>query len=246
MKMNKILLILFIAATISGCHQTSKSDEAEKNGPVMDTNPEPDQRHNILNTLTDQDQQDLRWLNPPERFTFKEGALEVTVAGKTDFFNNPENGDITASAPLLYREVTGDFVATALVKPSFDTVWNAACLMVHADSSHWIKLAFENSDATGPSIVTVVTNGVSDDANGAILNGQKSVWLRLIRKGDLYALHWSVDGQEFKMARLCRMPPAAAIKVGMEAQSPVGEATSHSFLFFSLENKTVKDLRKGM
>jgi len=235
-----ILLVLF--AALSGC-DTPDAPVSENDPPEM--NIVIDQKNNLLATLSDQDLKGFQWMNPPERFQFSNNTLKVSAGKTTDFFNNPENGDGTATAPLLYREVTGDFVATALVKPAFSAIWNAAALMIHADSTHWIKLAFENSDATGPSIVTVVTNGVSDDANGVILNDQEAVWLRLIRKGNIFALHWSADGKNFKMARLSLLPPAETVKVGMEAQCPVGEGATHAFLYFSLENKTVEDLRKG-
>ena len=117
--------------------------------------------------------------------------------------------------------------------------------MVYRDSSTWAKLAFEHSDATGPSIVMVVTKEVSDDANGPILNEESSIWLRLIRKGDLYAMHWSKNGRDFKMARLFALPTQGAVKVGIAAQCPAGEAARHSFLYLSIDHRTVGDLRKG-
>lgn len=185
------------------------------------------------------------WLNPPSDFGLSDGLLRITAPSKCDFFINPVDGSVVANAPLYYRDVQGDFVVTALVRPDFSSVWNAAALVVHADSTHWIKLAFENSDATGKSIVTVITRGNSDDANGAVLSDQEQVWLRIIRKGDVYALHWSADGQDYHMARLSALHPAKTVKIGMEVQCPVGPAAQHEFLYFSLEQRTVEDLRKG-
>jgi regulation of enolase protein 1 (concanavalin A-like superfamily) len=117
--------------------------------------------------------------------------------------------------------------------------------MVYIDSTYWAKLAFENSDATGKSIVTVVTKRVSDDANGPILNDETSIWLKLIRKGDIYAMHWSKDGQHFSMARLFTLPHRKAVKVGVAAQCPAGNKATHEILYFSIEPSTVEDLRKG-
>jgi uncharacterized protein len=188
---------------------------------------------------------EFAWMNTPPDFELSDGMLRITAPPKCDFFINPVDGSVVASAPLYYREVHGDFVATALVRPDFSSVWNAAALMVHADSAHWIKLAFEHSDATGKSIVTVITRGNSDDANGAVLNDLERVWLRIIRKGDVYALHWSADGREYKMARLSALHPARTVRIGMEAQCPVGPAAQHTFLHFSIEQRTVQDLRKG-
>jgi regulation of enolase protein 1 (concanavalin A-like superfamily) len=146
----------------------------------------------------------------------------------------------------LFKNVSGDFVATTLAKPDFSDMWNASALMVHIDSINWIKFAFENSDATGKSIVSVVTKGISDDSNGVILNDQNSIWLRIIRKADIYALHWSKDGKDFKMARLSTLPKSDSVKIGMEAQCPIGKPAMHEFLFFSIEERTVENLRTGI
>ena len=56
------------------------------------------------------------------------------------------------------------------------------------------------------------------------------------------SFYWSVDGQDFKMARLSILPDVEMVKIGMEAQCPVGEMATHEFLHFSLERKTVEDL----
>lgn len=188
---------------------------------------------------------DFHWMNTPEHYAFTSEGVFIEASEGTDFFNNPENLERVGSAPFLYSEVSGDFVAIAQVKPNFEATWNACALMVYIDQDNWIKFAFENSDATGPGIVTVVTRGVSDDANGAVLEEHQEVWLKLIRKGNLYAMHWSTDGTHYKMARLSAMPDQMKVKIGMEAQCPSEGPASHAFLFFSLEQKTIGDLRKG-
>jgi regulation of enolase protein 1 (concanavalin A-like superfamily) len=187
----------------------------------------------------------FKWLNEPKNHTVTNGELHIETEGNTDFFIDPENKKATASAPFLYKEIKGDFVATTLVQPDFKDQWNASALFMMIDETYWIKFAFENSDATGKSIVSVVTRLVSDDANGAILNNSDQVWLKMIRKGNLYAMHWSLDGIKYNMCRLAAMPATEKVRIGIEAQSPVGGKAHHKFLFFSLESKTVKDLRKG-
>ena len=185
----------------------------------------------------------MHWMNPPQVYEVEKSVLTITVDKGTDFFNNPEDGTITASAPFLYKEVAGDFVAKALVQPDFSAQWNAVAVMLLIDGQNWIKFAFENSDATGPGIVTVVTKGTSDDANGVILNGEKMIWLALVRKGNIYSMHWSEDGENFKMARLTSMKVQNTVNIGIEAQSPVGELATHRVHHFEIEAKTVEDLR---
>lgn len=188
---------------------------------------------------------EFNWMNPPEHYILSEGILSVTAEKGTDFFINPEDQTSAANAPYFYMEVQGDFVAITKVRPNFGSVWNACALMLHLDDQNWIKFAFENSDATGPSIVSVVTRGVSDDANGPILSEHKTLWLKMIRKGEIYAMHWSTNGKDYRLARLAAMPDHSTAKIGLEAQCPSEGPAQHVFSHFSLEAKTVEDLRKG-
>ena len=90
---------------------------------------------------------------------------------------------------------------------------------------------------------TVVTNGTSDDSNGPIMNGEKQIWLAVARKNNIYSLHWSKDGENYKMARLTSMPITPQVKIGIEAQCPVGEKTKHKIYFFGIEKRSVEDMR---
>jgi len=90
-----------------------------------------------------------------------------------------------------------------------------------------------------------VTDGISDDANGAVLTNEDSIWLRIIKKENVYSLHWSKNGMDFKMARLSAIPVSSTVKVGIEAQCPAGKFAEHTFLYFSIDQRTVVDLRKG-
>ena len=229
--------ILLIFALSAICCKKDGQKVAETSTPLPP--------NNLLTELSSEDPGNLQWINKPESFKLENGSLKAVAEKGTDFFNNPADSTITSTAPLLYTQIKGDFVATALVKPDFSSLWNAVALMVHIDDNNWIKFAFENSDATGPSIVSVVTKEVSDDANGVILKDQDQLWLKLIRKGNAYSMLWSKDGNAFKMARLSTLPYVDSIKIGLEVQSPVGESATHEIKYFGVEQRTVEDLRKG-
>lgn len=185
----------------------------------------------------------MQWMNQPVEFSIEDGVLSVTVGRETDFFNNPEDGSVVATAPFLYQNVSSDFVARALVQPDFSSQWNAVALFMHIDAKNWIKFGFENSDATGPSIVSVVTQETSDDANGVILNDNEKIWLAMVRKNDNYSMHWSADGVTYKMVRLTAMPKMQEVKIGLEIQSPVGEQATHRIHSFEIERRTVENMR---
>ena len=229
-------LIVFIFIQIS-CNDS-------ENQPVI--NAERDHlKNNMLSNITVENLRDFKWLNQPQSFEVENGSLKIVAEKETDFFNNPEDLKKTATAPLLFKEVHGDFIASAWVRPDFTSMWNAVALMVHIDNDNWIKFAFENSDATGKSIVSVVTKNISDDANGVMLNDQDQVWLKIVRKDHIYSMLWSKNGKDFKMARLSTLAKVDTVKIGIEVQSPIGESAIHQIDYFGLEKTTVKDLRKG-
>ena len=241
--MIRISFLLLLGFGMSACQTNSKEEPKETEEPkAMFENLAP----NLLSTLAEKDMSPFKWLNPPTNFTLSEEGLFIEAQKGTDFFCDPVELTVTATAPLLYQPVRGDFVASTLVKPDFSTQWNACALMAYIDSTHWIKFAFERSDATGKSIVSVVSNGVSDDANGVILEDKEQIYLRLIKRGTNYSMLWSTDGMSYKMARLAQLPFSDTIKVGVEAQSPLGPMARHHIMYFSLEKRSVDNLREGI
>ena len=168
----------------------------------------------------------------------------VTAPPKTDYFINPETDEIIANAPFVYQEVCGDFVMQAKVSPHFVSTYDACVLLALDDVKKWAKACFEYTDIGTKAIVTVMTNGKSDDANGVNIE-DNAVWLRLSRKDNIFAVHYSTDGERFLMARLTHIPMSSTIKVGIVAQSPLGEGGEMSFAHFSLVQKTVADIRSG-
>ena len=233
-KLAFLLLLFFLSIGCKKNENISLTEEITKATPKV-----------IITNFSDEKLGELQWLNEPESYRIERGSLKVMTGRETDFFNNPEDGNKTANAPVLYQEISGDFVAKALVRPDFSSQWNAIALMVYIDEDQWIKFAFENSDATGKSIVTVVTKGLSDDANGVVLKDEEAIWLKLIRKENNYSMLWSLDDTEYKMARLTSLKEAEKVKIGVEFQSPVGDSATHQLDFFKVTAKTVSDMRKG-
>lgn len=225
-----ISILTLLSVLAAGCNKTKVQITAK---PQME----------LTGCMSPQLLDKMAWLQQPDTFMLEANSLKVVVAKGTDYFNNPEDSTVVGTAPFLYQAIEGDFVAKALVAPDFTDQWNAVALMVHMDSTNWIKFAFENSDATGPGIVSVVTKGSSDDANGVVLKDTQAVWLAIARKGDNYSMHYAVDGHNYHMARLTSLPAQATVKIGLEAQCPVGDGATHLVHCFELEKRTVADLR---
>lgn len=190
-----------------------------------------------------------KWLNESS-VTAENGEIAIAAPPRTDWFNNPvpENGALpapVADAPVLYTEVSGDFVFRAKVRPNHRYTYDACALMVIRDERMWAKAAFERSDFGTNAVVCVVTNEVSDDANGCNIE-LDSIWLQIVRKGDVFCVHYSLDGERFDMVRLFRLPVGESVKVGLEAQSPAGEGGVRLFEQVTLEKRTVENLRAGI
>lgn len=190
-----------------------------------------------------------KWLNR-SHFVEKNGEIIIYAPEQTDWFNNPipENGaycEPVANAPFFYTEVSGDFVFRAKVCPHFKYTYDACALMVIQDEKLWAKAAFEKSDFGTTAAVCVATNQISDDANGCDI-GQEHVWLQIVRVGDVFCTHYSLDGENYHMVRLFHLPADQCVKVGLEAQSPSGQGGFRYFSDITLEEKTVSDLRAGI
>ncbi len=190
-----------------------------------------------------------KWLNESQMMEIN-GEIAIAAPPQTDWFNNPvpENGTLSepvANAPFYYTEVSGDFVFRAKVRPNHRYTYDACALMVIRDERMWAKAAFEQSDFGTKAAVCVVTNQISDDANGCNID-QDAAWLQIVRKGDIFCVHYSLDGERFDMVRLFYLPVGKSVKVGLEAQSPAGEGGLRLFSDVKLENRTVSNLRAGV
>lgn len=69
------------------------------------------------------------------------------------------------NAPRMLGETDGDFLFSARVAAGFGTDFDAAALLVWFGGDRWAKLCFEFSPQRRPMVVSVVTQGRSDDAN---------------------------------------------------------------------------------
>lgn len=159
-----------------------------------------------------------------------EGALTVVAGGQTDMFVDPAGGEPVVTAPrLLGPAPDGDFRLAARVRATLAHTYDAGVLLVWAGEREWAKLCFELSPQHTPTVVSVVTRGESDDANGFTVEGDE-VWLRVSRLGHAWAFHASVDGSFWHLVRYFRLPGTSGpVEVGFEAQSPTGPGCEVTF-----------------
>lgn len=181
----------------------------------------------------------------------EDGVVVGEAPPRTDLYVNPGGADagdaesLLNAATLLGAPPAGDFQLRARVAVDFAATFDAGVLLLWHDGTHWAKLCFERSPAGEPMVVSVVTVGVSDDANSFVVDG-RSVWLRVSRVGRVYAYHASTDGVDWALVRVFSLGDAVAEhRVGLEVQSPTGEGCTVRFADVAFAAERLDDLRDG-
>jgi uncharacterized protein len=191
--------------------------------------------------------------SPAEAWRIDEptGTVTATAAPHTDIFIDP-GGPATLNAEsmlnaawLLGVPPAGDFQLSTRVTVDFAATYDAGVLLLWGDERRWGKLCFEFSPAGEPMIVSVVTRGVSDDANAFVVPG-RTVWLRMSRVDHAYAYHASTDGKTWRMIRFFSIGDApAGDHIGFEVQSPTGDGCAVTFEDIRFAPDRLTDLRDG-
>ena len=122
--------------------------------------------------------------------------------------------------------------------------FDAAALVLWANADHWAKLCFEHSPQGQAMVVSVVTNGHSDDCNAEVVNGP-FVYLRISRVGPAWAFHSSADGGTWTFVRLFRLTTDEPVHIGFMSQAPLGNHCVSSFEAIKFTLTAPADLRDG-
>ncbi|WP_437971935.1 DUF1349 domain-containing protein [Sorangium sp. So ce260] len=187
----------------------------------------------------------LRWEVPPRSWSAgKASSLTVTAGGKTDLFLDPERTTGVLNAPRLLGTPQGDFLASARVTVGFAAAHDAGVLLLWAHERAWAKLCFELSPERAPTVVSVVTRGLSDVRRSFAVDADH-VWLRVSRLGRMCAFHASTDGTIWHVLRSFSLGSATELAVGFSAQSPAGEGCTAVFDDIRFTPRRFGDLRSG-
>jgi uncharacterized protein len=187
---------------------------------------------------------DLRWHQPPEGWNLSGGTLRVKAGARTDLFVDPSGEPAVGNAPRLLGFSRGDFLLSARVTVEFIARFDAGALLIYVDDGYWAKLCFEYAPLNVPTVVSVVTRGLSDDCNSYPAESN-TTWLRAARRGDAFAFHSSTDGTTWDLVRHFALAPAAELAVGFLAQSPEGDGCTVTFDSIRLRMERLGDLRSG-
>jgi len=172
---------------------------------------------------------ELTWLGPPGNASIADDHVTVHAGPESDWFNDPDAGTCLTTAPVLRFIVSEDCQVSAKVTVDFRTTFDAGVLFVHQGDEDYAKLCFERSPLGDNTMVSVVTRGVSDDANGPVIKGNV-VWARVSAYRNVVAFHWSSTGHHWHMLRLFALrTPSDTTSIGFSTQSPNGLGCSATF-----------------
>jgi hypothetical protein len=172
-------------------------------------------------------------------------ALIIAAPPRTDLFRDPAGSEPQSAAPRLLGPVEGDFQLSARVSCTFEGAFDASALLLWADEGRWVKLALEVSPAGEPGVVSVVTDGLSDDANAFAVSGD-AAWLRISRLGPACALHARHDDEPWRFVRHFPLAATSGLRAGFLAQSPAGEGATARFEAIAFTQERLGDLRSGV
>lgn len=190
-------------------------------------------------------QPELDWhVRPPEESEIGTSSIAFAAGARTDLFTDPAGGEPKADAPLLLGRPNGDFQLRARVSAPLAATFDAAGLVLWASPTAWGKLELEYSPQREAMIVSVVTRGVSDDANGFIAP-ETVAWLRIARSGEAVAFHASVDGLWWSLIRSFTFPGAGGASAGFVVQSPTGGGLRGRFDEIEWTAIALAELRDG-
>lgn len=186
----------------------------------------------------------LHWQNQPQSWDLSsDGQLTITASARTDWFIDPQGAVDVSNAPVLLFPVTGPCLLSAQVIVNHVATYDAGVLMVYESPRAWAKFCLELSPQGLPTIVSVVTKGVSDDCNAFAVNGP--VYMRASKLEQAYAFHVSPDGKTWNLIRYFRLEDSPKAQMGFEAQSPTGEGCTASFRDIRFESRRLTELRSG-
>jgi regulation of enolase protein 1 (concanavalin A-like superfamily) len=176
----------------------------------------------------------MKWFSKPVSSTISNTALKMTVDPGTDYWRVTHYGFIRDNGPFYFTEQAGNFEASVKITGEYKELFHQAGLMVRIDNKNWIKTGIEYVDGV-QNVSAVVTREVSDWSVVPRHDSPKSVWLKLLRKGDFVEIKYSFDGIKFDMLRLAYFPPDVKAMIGMVAAAPGKQRFDVTFEDFKVE-----------
>ncbi|GHV58722.1 hypothetical protein FACS1894182_11660 [Bacteroidia bacterium] len=184
--------------------------------------------------------------NAEEHYTVNDSLLVVDGIEGSNYFISPDGMRTEATAPILLKEIDNSrpFTFTTCVKSKIEKIYDAATIYIYVDNKNWLKFAFERDEKLRCRVVTVKTDGSSDDNNHDII-GQDYVYMRIASNGKQIGYYYSTDGVNWNLARIYRNNYPQKIWLGLSSQSPKPGNNPAFFSKMSLVDSYISNHRLG-
>ncbi|MFT3782086.1 MAG: DUF1349 domain-containing protein [Nibricoccus sp.] len=163
-------------------------------------------------------------------------TLYLEAPAKTNLYNHPNGRSTALTAPMVLFETDTEFFLKVRVTGKLKNVYDVAALVIYQDSNTWAKLCYEYSMMNEPTIVSVVTRGVSDDCNSQYIDAD-SVYLAIVRRGPVFAFHYSLDGKLWRMVRHFNLKTGGKLKAGLAVHASRGDGFAATFSEIAYSDK---------
>jgi len=174
------------------------------------------------------------------------GRLILKCASKRDNFRDPDGKFSSNNAPVLLTEVdnTKPFTLKAKLTPTFLDTYDAGTLYIWVRDDLWLKMAMERDERGRVRIVSVRTNGTSDDNDHDVVTS-KTVYMKISSDTTRVGFYYSVDNLNWQLVRLFKNDYPSRLWVGISTQSPIGKGSETIFENVSLVQNSITDFRMG-
>jgi regulation of enolase protein 1 (concanavalin A-like superfamily) len=188
----------------------------------------------------------LSWKTRPCEWQLDgDGRLSILAAAQTDLFHDPAGSATLDNAPCaLFAPPDPAFLLSARARVEFASTFDAGVLQLRGSDDAWAKLCFEFSPQREAMVVSVVTRGISDDCNSAVIDGD-AVYLRIAHTPGTTCFHYSLNGSSWRLVRYFTLGRHAAPKVGFSSLSPTGGGCRTVFSEIRYRAGALKDIRGG-
>ena len=179
-------------------------------------------------------------------YNLTDSCLTVDAITGSNYFISPDGGRSEATAPILLTEIdnTQPFTFTTRLESKISKIYDAGTVYIYLDNSRWLKYAFECDEKYRFRVVTVRTEGSSDDNNHDIIN-QDYVFFRISSNTKQIGFYYSTDAVNWNLARIYRNEYPAKIWLGISSQSPKEGNNPAHFSDMSLTHNYINDHRLG-
>ncbi|MDR2916351.1 MAG: DUF1349 domain-containing protein [Tannerella sp.] len=184
--------------------------------------------------------------NAEKHYEVADNHLSIDGVEGTNYFISPDGARFEATAPILLTEIDNSkpFTFTTRLDSPIEKIYDAGTVYIYVDDSNWLKYAFERDEKLRCRVVTVRTEGSSDDNNHDIIN-QNYVYLRISSNVKQIGFYYSTDGIDWNLARIYRNEYPAKIWLGLSSQSPKEGNNIACFEEMSLTENYISNHRLG-